>query len=130
MLFFPKEVSFFNDVLENKIPSCALLKSAADSEAVAELFDKAFKAYGSYGNKYARGEALGHIFVLLSKLLPRLHLEPVKHTDKGFEKRVIEYCTEHFAEPIKLNDIAHYMGYTPSYFSDAFSKKFNITLLR
>ena len=129
LLFFPKEVSFFGDVFENKIPSHALLKKVGDSE-IDSLFLKAYKAYGAYENEYARGEALGHIFVLLAKLLPCLGLEPIKHTDKGFEKRVIEYCTQHFTEPIKLNDIAHYIGYTPSYFSDAFSKRFNVGFSR
>ena len=123
VLFFPREISVFGEIFENKVPLQPLIPSGADSE-VHTLFENALGVYNNRNNMYFRGEALGYILFILSKLLPRLELLDDKKTDKSLERRIIKYCSEHFAEPIKLSDIAHEMGYTPAYFSDIFSKKF------
>lgn len=123
VLFFPSEVSFFCEVFGESLPENALLKGVG-SEKINILFENAAASCNGSDSKYAKGEALGYIFLLLAKLLPLLELKSVKSAEKGFERRVIEYCTAHFSEHVKLSDIATEMGYTPTYFSDIFSEKF------
>ncbi len=123
VLFFPKEISVFGEVFDSKVPSQPLILDGADGE-IHTLFENALRVYDDRSNMYARGEALGYILLILAKLLPRLDLLEASKTDKTLERRIIEYCTAHFSEPIKLSDIAHEMGYTSAYFSDVFSKKF------
>ena len=122
VLFFPKEIPIFASVFENNIPT---LPAGHSTEEIDELFAKALKSYTNYKNPYAKGEALGQILILLSKLLPRLELISQIPSDNRIERKIIEYCTAHFAEPLTLTDIATEFGYTPSYFSDIFSQKFN-----
>ncbi|MBQ4556396.1 MAG: helix-turn-helix transcriptional regulator [Clostridia bacterium] len=123
VLFLPREISVFGEFFKNKVPQQPLIPGGADNE-VDMLFENALKVYNDRENMYFRGEALGYILLILARLLPRLDLLDDTKTDKSLERRIIEYCSEHFADPIKLSDIACEMGYTPAYFSDIFSKKF------
>ena len=123
VIFFPKEISVFGEVFENSLPKSAKLEAAAD-DYVDGLFSKAFKVCHDKSNKYACGEALGYILLLLARLLPRFELESSKGVSNSFERKIIEYCNEHISDNIKLSDMAESMGYAPSYFSDIFSKKF------
>ena len=123
ILFFPKEISFFGESFDAAMPKNPVICTGGDAE-IGGLFESALKSYDNLANKYARGEALGYILLLLSKLFSLVELCEVTRTEKGFERKVIEYCSSHFAEPIKLTDVAREMGYAPSYFSDVFSEKF------
>ena len=123
LLFFPKEISYFSEIFEGFTLESPVICTNGDKE-IESLFDKAFAAINNRSNRYARGEALGHIMLILTRLFSLTAPVPQTRVDKGFERRVIEYCAAHFAEPIKLSDVAHEMGYAPSYFSDIFSEKF------
>ncbi len=121
VIFFPKEISVFDTVFDSRLPPCPVLHSA--DRSITDLFDSAHVASRTKGKKYAKGETLGYILILLAKLLPMLNLKAVKYDGENIERKIIEYCTEHFSEQIKLTDVASEFGYTPSYFSDIFSEK-------
>lgn len=121
VIFFPKELPVFGSIFESQLPQSAVV----NIPNAGILFEECLKSYNNRKNEYAKGEALGHILILLSALLQNVTLKSGSEADNRLERRIIEYCTEHFAEPLTLAKASAEFGYTSSYFSDVFAKKFN-----
>lgn len=66
----------------------------------------------------------GHLLVLLSRIFGQLALEPLD-LGKDFDllHRVLLYVTEHFREPLSLDEIARKTGVSKYYLSRTFSDK-------
>lgn len=124
-LLFPKDLPIYDAVFCNMLPEDPVLRGAVDSET-DELLYAAAKMNSDREEIYAKGMTQGYISLILGRLLPQLTLVPIEHGTSTVERRLIEYCSMHYREPISLTSVADALGYSATHLSHLFSEKFKI----
>lgn len=124
-LLFPKDLPIYDAVFCNMLPEDPVLRSAVDAETDG-LLCAAAKMNSDRDQAYAKGITQGYISLILGRLLPLLSLQPIESSTSSVERRLIEYCSAHYKEPISLTSVADALGYSPTHLSHLFSEKFKI----
>ena len=122
-LFFPKDIPIFDGVFTCSLPDCPVVHIERDNEFL-EWFEAAYKANENKALPYAKGIVSGYISLILGKFLPHLTLHSIESGASTIERRLIDYCSEHYKEPISLHSVASALGYSTTYISHLFSDKF------
>ena len=89
------------DVLYDHIPKQCVVHIGDDPILCGYVLDTLNKA-----GEYRKTRIAGDFLLLMSGVLPRLTLAPRTHTDNGTLKAVLEYCAEHYASTLTLDDMA------------------------
>ena len=124
-ILFPAESPAFGKLFENYVPACAKISGAVTPE-IKRLFAAAYATACNKDNPYAKIAVQGYVSVLLAALLQELTLVPVVPDRARLEVRLLRYVANHFTEPLSLSKVAADFGYSKSYLSHLFSKKFRV----
>lgn len=127
-LLFPKTIPVYDGIFEKYLPEDPILHIGDDEEAIALLFNAAVSNRAD--SPYAKGLVQGYISLFLGRVLPRLTLIPIRSNKITIEKKLLDYCSENFRDPISLDDISEATGYSATYISHLFSEKFKMGFSR
>ena len=124
-LLFPPDIPVYDEIFANMLPTNPVIHFGED-ENLEKLFLEAFSSTFKVNAPYIEGAKQGYTSLLLSKIMPHLPMQEKNILKNNFEYRLIQYCADHFNEPITLATLADEFGYTPTYFSRIFNEKFKI----
>lgn len=115
LLLFDPGVTAFTNTLLTKRPICHY----TDGQALAPLLDRAVTMLKNGRIK----TATGYLNAIIGELLEILPLEDAPDAAGNIAVKVLEYCAEHFSEPVTLKTVADALFISQSYVSKIFSDK-------
>lgn len=113
-LFDPSVIAFTNTML-NKHPVCPIM----DGKPFAAMLLRAQEMLNMKKTK----TATAYLNAVLGEFLEVAQLTDAPEVDRSTTVKILEYCAEHFAEPITLKTIADALFISQSYVSKVFSDK-------
>ena len=114
ILFDPMVLSFDNTLLTKK-PACHY----TDGRAFFPMLDRA----ATLLNQGKIKTAMGYLNAVLGELLEIMTLVDADTNAGDTAVKILEYCTEHFAEDITIKSVADALYISQSYVSKIFSNK-------
>ena len=114
LMFDPASTAFQNTLL-NKKPVCPRVRA----ETLYPLLERA--VFWSRSGRIKT--ALGYLNAVLGEILELSELEPAERNTENTTVRILEYCAEHFSEPISISSLAEALFISPSRVSGIFSEK-------
>jgi len=115
LLLFSPEAVIFDGTLKNKKPSCPIV----DAAPLAPLMELAVDRLRSGREK----TALSYLNVIIGELLELLPMESLNHAARDMTARVLQFCSEHFAEKISVKTVADALYISESYVFKLFSNR-------
>lgn len=80
------------------------------------------------GGQYALVERCAYTTLLISKLLPKCTLLPLKQSSGQTIKTILEYCSKHYMENLSLDKLAQQLHLNKYYISHCINKQINMRL--
>lgn len=114
MLFDPSVTAFTKTLLHEK-PICPVI----DGSPFAPMLERALTLLRQNKTK----TATAYLNVVLGEFLERVDLDPMPTDRKNMTAKILEYCTEHFAEGISLKQVADALLISQSSVSKLFSER-------
>lgn len=126
ILIFPNDL--FPDyarLFRSRLPACPVLRGADAEPSIRLLMEEALAAYMS-DEPYAGAVAKGYTAALLGLILRRMTFLPVKSDDLDTARGILAYCSEHYAQDLRLDDLARDLHISKFHISHLFSEKLHI----
>lgn len=90
-------------------------------------FDSLISAIFSVTGENRRTLVAGYCHLLAVALLARLELEAAPHSEDETLRYVMEYCEDHYAEPLTLGEVAEQVHLSKYYISRLFNQKLKLS---
>jgi AraC-like DNA-binding protein len=112
----------FNAVILNTLLSRKIIHSEVDADYVIRLFYQFISAIKEASTQ-------DELSMILEDMISKytnsvLHIDSINHV--GVIKKASKYVHNHLSEPIRLKEVADYIGLSPNYFSSLFKKEMNL----
>lgn len=79
-------------------------------------------------SSYSIAERCAFITLIMTRLLPRCQLSPLKQSSSQTLKNILEYCSNHYKENISLNTLAEKLHLNKYYISHSINQQLNMRL--
>jgi len=123
LIFAPDTISEFNHAFRTMLPVDPLIRT----EDKAPEMDLIIHALIKQADQEVSSLRLGYLHLLLSYLFSCLPLEPMgKNVLSGMVSQVLHYVSEHFTEPLTLENTARALGISRIHLSHIFSQQLHI----
>jgi len=121
MLIFPPEISSdFPALLARSYPQNPVIAKSQLSPDVTFCVEEIRKeSMAEFDEKVIRG----YLQVILARTMPLLTLRNRKPEMSDVVYEILKYLSQHYNEPMNLNDLAHALGVSRSYLSHTFSQR-------
>lgn len=113
----------YASVFSNAVPESALHHYDPSQPEDAILLSLFFSAWRDYMENEAFGMILAQITVILAKLLKHYTLEKA-HSPDTMIRKIVQYCNDHYADAISIDDICAHLKVSRSHVSHLFHDKF------
>lgn len=117
----PGAVSDYNSIFSKKLPICPHLSNVPPK--IRQLFSDAYE----YSGKFADSVRRGYCTAIIGQLFERMEFREAGSSDAKTIQNVLDYCAEHYREPITVNSAAAALNLSDSYISHIFSDKLLIS---
>ena len=115
LLMFPPTAVVFDGTLQTKKPSCPI----TDGTALAPLLDRAV----TWLRLGKRKTALSYLNAVLGELLEQLPMENASSHSEDVAIRILQFCSEHYAENITEKTVADGLYISESYVGKIFANR-------
>lgn len=120
VLFDPAETMYEKEFCNNK----AKIPYFADDKNIGALLERICALVKNSGEQ-SRKAAFAYLNAALSEVMLKVKLIKSDNTEIDNSKKILEYCSDHFAEQISLKSVSVALYLSESYVSKIFSSKFN-----
>lgn len=120
IIFSSKIIYGFSDIITESVPDKNYIP-CGQVEDFEFLFDRLYSLSGDYASIALDG----YINVIMSHILPRLHLKTVNAENNTALYSVIDYCTKNFKSDITLDSLAENLHLNKYYISHMINRKLN-----
>ena len=125
MIFVPDLFTDLNEIFQKKSPVSPILHADQLPRDISEQLAKIHERLNTE-DSFSRISAKGCLLSLLSELLPQMTLVDAP-ADQDSIKRLLTYCTEHYAEPLSLELLSRNLHLNKYYISHIFRERMNIS---
>lgn len=127
-IFPPSFISNFDEKFHGLVPESPLIANVSDHSLLSAILDAIQKLED--GKESKKIDVIhGLISALFSELLFLIPFVPDKKSESDIAKRIVEYCSLHYAEDISLESMAKDLGISPPHLSSLFVKKLKINFI-
>lgn len=124
LIFSPDLFKDLRELFQNKVPVSPLLKKEQMTFDTKGRLKRILKKIQS-ADAFDRIAAKGYLLALLAELLPLMTLIPNK-SDQDSIKRLLQYCSENYTEPLTLDSISSNLHLNKYYISHIFKERMDI----
>ena len=113
------------DIFYNKVPVSPIIKSSSLSFDAKERINTISRLHNS-DSAFDRIAAKGYLLALLGELLPLMTLVP-NDSDQDSIKNILVYCSEHYTDPLSLEQLAKELHLSKYYISRTFQERMHMS---
>jgi len=124
LIFSPDMFTELKDLFHNKIPFSSVIKGDALSIDVKKCLQKIIQKVNT-DSAFDKISAKGYLLSLLGEILPLMDFIPGT-SDQDSVKRLLQYCSENYMNPITLDSISKDLHLNKYYISHVFKERMNI----
>lgn len=124
LIFSPDMFTELKDLFHNKIPSSSVIKRDALSIDVKKRLQKITQKVNT-DSAFDKIAAKGYLLSLLGEILPLMDFIS-STSDQDSVKRLLQYCSENYMNPITLDSISKDLHLNKYYISHVFKERMNI----
>lgn len=123
LIFSPDTISEFNHKFRTMTVEHPLLPAGQKAEELDGIIEHLMNLSQQVDSPLR----LGYLHLFLSYLFTCIHLQPLeKHMQSGLSYQVLHYISEHFTEPLSLENTARALGISRIHLSHIFSQQLKI----
>lgn len=123
LMVFPAELcAEFAPLFPAFVPSSPCMKGLGNDPVLRRILD-AMLDCRRRRPPYFEAMTKGYLILFVSELLPRLGLTPVRGDDSDLLRTILNYCSDHYREPLRLDDLAAALHISKFHISHLFSGK-------
>lgn len=124
LIFLPDTIVEFSQTFRSMTPACPLLSASDKSKELEAIIHGFQKVSHQDQNSPLK---LGYLHLFLSYLFSCLPLNTMEQRSySGVPYQVLQYISEHFTEPLTLENTAHELGISRIHLSHIFSQHLRI----
>ncbi|MBQ3157968.1 MAG: helix-turn-helix transcriptional regulator [Clostridia bacterium] len=123
LIFSPGIIREFSAAFRNTIPETPVLQAREAPQELQDVISQLRRLPPEKAQTLQRG----YLHLFLSFLLDAMPLRPMdKHVETGLTHQVLHYISQHFTEPLTLENTAHALGISRIHLSHIFSQQLHI----
>ncbi len=112
-------------MFETKVPVDPVIRAEQGTESIFYAMESLYK-YSKNNDQYSKLIKKGYFMVLLSTILSRLSLVDIPMQNPSAERRIINYCLQHFRSRLTLEVLSRELYISRHHISHLFSSKMKI----
>lgn len=124
MIFLPELFGEFKELFRKKTPIIPLLHGADFQEDLESQLEYIFEKRNS-GLLYDEYTAKGFLLAILGQMFSKMEFRE-NPTDQDAIKRILNFCVEHYTEPISLQMMEKELYLNKHYISYVFKERMNV----
>jgi len=123
LIFLPDTISEFSRTFRTMVPSAPILLKRDKAPELNVVIRNLMKL----STQESSPLQLGYLHLFLAYLFTCITLQPIeKHVQSNLSYQVLHYISEHFTEPLSLENTAHALGISRIHLSHIFSQQLHI----
>lgn len=128
LIIFPGELcSEFSPLFPAFVPASPLVKGLGNDPALQRVLDEMLDCRRRRP-PYFEAMTKGYLILFIAELLPRLGLTPVRRDDSDLLRTILNYCSDHYHAPLKLDDLAQALHVSKFHISHLLNEKLQMGL--
>lgn len=124
LIFSPDLFKDLRELFQNKVPTSPIIKGAQMNFDTKGRLKRIMKKNLSEA-AFDRIAAKGYLLAFLGEILPLMTLVS-NNSDQDSIKRLLQYCSENYTEPLTLDSISSELHLNKYYISHIFKERMNI----
>ena len=126
IIIFPDTLCHeYQTLFSNRVPESPLVRSGFRNPELRAIVEE-IESNTSIHSTYIANKIKGYLLVVLSILFENMRFDPLRKPDTELIKKILLYCSENYAQDIRLETIGHELHVNQCYISFLFRKKLQI----